>query len=197
MQECSKGRILGLFPVEDQPGLQVSRFGVIPKGKSGKWRLIIDLSVPEGRSVNDGIEPELCSLSYVNVHEAAVAIRKAGWGDAYRIVPVHPEDRPLLGMVWEGALFVDAALPFGLRSTPKIFTALADALEWLARQEGVESLMHYLDDYLLIAKTEEECRDALHKLLCLFGRLKVPVAPEKLTSQPRVPHSISLILRGR
>ena len=57
---------------------------------------------------------------------------------------MHPEDRPLLGMVWEGALFVDAALPFGLRSTPKIFTALADALEWLARQEGVESLMHYL-----------------------------------------------------
>ena len=188
-QECSEGRILGPFPVEDQPGLQVSRFGVIPKGKSGKWRLIIDLSAPEGRSVNDGIEPELCSLSYVNVDEAAVAIRKAGRGaflakvdikQAYRIVPVHPEDRPLLGMVWEGALFVDAALPFGLRSAPKIFTALADALEWLARQEGVESLMHYLDDYLLIAKTEEECRDALHKLLCLFGRLKVPVAPEKL-----------------
>ena len=96
-QECSEGRILGPFPVEDQPGLQVSRFGVILKGKSGKWRLIIDLSAPEGRSVNDGIEPELCSLSYVNVHEAAVAIRKAGRGaflakvdikQAYRIVPV-------------------------------------------------------------------------------------------------------------
>ena len=130
--------------------------------------------------MNDRIEPELCLLSYVNVDEAAMAIRKTrrvaflakvDIKEAYRIVPVHPEDCPLLGMVWEGASFFDAALPFGLRSAPKIFTALADALEWLARQEGVESLMHYLD---------EECRDALHKLLSLFGRLKVPVAPEKL-----------------
>ena len=29
---------------------------------------------------------------------------------------------------WKGKLFVDGALPFGLRSAPKIFTALADAL---------------------------------------------------------------------
>ena len=30
---------------------------------------------------------------------------------------------------------------------PKIFTALADAVEWIARQEGVEWIMHYLDDF--------------------------------------------------
>ena len=69
-QECSEGRVLGPFPVEDQQG----RFGVIPNGKSGKWCLIINLSAPEGRSVNDGIELDLCSLSYVNVDEAAVVI---------------------------------------------------------------------------------------------------------------------------
>ena len=42
---------------------------------------------------------------------------------AYRLVPVHPQDRYLLGV---GAYYVDAALPFGLRSAPKIFTAVAD-----------------------------------------------------------------------
>lgn len=46
---------------------------------------------------------------------------------AYRTIPVHPEDRALLGMRWEDNLFVDAALPFSLRSAPKIFTAVADA----------------------------------------------------------------------
>ena len=96
------------------------------------------------------------------------------------MVPVHPDDRPLLGMVWEGELFTDSALPFGLRSAPKIFSALADALEWLVRREGVESVMHYLDDYLLVAKTKAGCRDALQILLQIFERLKVPVAPEKL-----------------
>ena len=39
------------------------------------------------------------------------------------MVPVHPEDRLLLGMPWNRALYVDAALPFGLRSAPKIFNA--------------------------------------------------------------------------
>ena len=34
---------------------------------------------------------------------------------AYHNVPVHPEDRPLLGMEWDGQVFVDAVLPFGLR----------------------------------------------------------------------------------
>jgi len=38
---------------------------------------------------------------------------------AYRIVPVYPEDRPLLGMKWEGQLSVDSTLLFGLRSAPK------------------------------------------------------------------------------
>lgn len=30
---------------------------------------------------------------------------------AYHNVPIHPADRYLLGMVWEGGLYVDTALP--------------------------------------------------------------------------------------
>ena len=54
---------------------------------------------------------------------------------AYRLVPVHPEDCYLLGMSWNGQIYVDAALPFGLRSAPKIFTVLVDAMEWMDLQE--------------------------------------------------------------
>ena len=100
--------------------------------------MIVDLSSPEGASVNDGIDPCLCSLTYVTVDDAARSVVGAGRGaflvkadvkQAYRMVPVHPEDRLLLGMVWDDSLFVDSALPFGLHSAPKIFNALADALE--------------------------------------------------------------------
>ena len=66
---------------------------------------------------------------------------------AYRTVPVHPDDWQLMGMLWEQALFVDTALP---RSAPKIFTAIADAAEWITKQVGVESIIHYLDDFLVI-----------------------------------------------
>ena len=79
--ECAKGRMLGPFSkVEAQtlPALHVNRFGVIPKGHgTGKWRLITDLSYPPGKSVNDGIAPELCSLSYTSVDRVAeVAAQK-------------------------------------------------------------------------------------------------------------------------
>ena len=193
-KECAEGRVLGPFPLQAVPGVQVSRFGVIPKGKTGKWRLIVDLSSPEGASVNDGIDPCLCSLTYVTVDDAARAVVGAGRGaflakadvkQAYRMVPVHPEDRLLLGMVWDDSLFVDSALPFGLRSAPKIFNALADALEWLIRQEGVESIMHYLDDFFIVASSGESCEEALRKLLTVFARLNVPIATEKLEGPTR------------
>ena len=188
-KECAEGRILGPFPPASLPGVQVSRFGVIPKKGLNKWRLILDLS-PEGRSVNDGIRQELCSLSYVSIDDAARAVARAGRGallakidikSAYRIVGVHPEDRLLLGMLWDEELYVDTALPFGLRSAPKIFTALADALEWVVRQTGVKVMLHYLDDFLLVGEpASEQCKDNLQKLLAVFTSLHIPVASEKL-----------------
>ena len=51
----------------------------------------------------------------------------------FMLVPVHPADQQLLGIRWEDNLYIDAILPFGLRSAPKIFNALADALEWIIR----------------------------------------------------------------
>ena len=102
-----------------------------------KWRLITDLSSPKGSSVNDGIAPHLCSVSYASVDDAVSTIAWLGKGaviakfdleSAYRMVPVHPVDRLLLGMKWECATYVEGALPFGLRSAPNLFTAIANAL---------------------------------------------------------------------
>ena len=100
---------------------------------------------------------------------------------AYRNIPVHPDDRRLMGMHWRGDLFVDTALPFGLRSAPKIFTAVADAVEWIVREEGVDFVVHYLDDFLVMgAPGSDECAAALRKLLDVFQRLGLPVALNKL-----------------
>ena len=98
----------------------VSPFGVIPKkSKPEKWRLIIDLSTPTGHSVNDGIEKELCSLSYVSTDavvdcilrfEPGALLAKIDIKQAYRNIPVHPDDRPLLGMLWKDELLIDKVL---------------------------------------------------------------------------------------
>jgi hypothetical protein len=91
----------GAFPHPTVPSLVVSRFRVIPKrGQPNKWRLIVDLSSPEGRSVNDGINPEGCSLTYISVDHNAECVgalgrdallAKSDVKQAYRLVPVHTE----------------------------------------------------------------------------------------------------------
>lgn len=59
----------------DFPQVHISRFGVIPKGSTGKWCLILDMSSPEGKSVNDEIQEFLCSLSYVGVVASSIPRR--------------------------------------------------------------------------------------------------------------------------
>ena len=41
-------------------------------------------------------------------------------------------------------------LPFGLRSSPKLLNAVADALEWCIRQVGVTYIYRYLDDFIVV-----------------------------------------------
>ena len=202
--EVTQGRVCGPFVPASWPQVQISRFGVIPKSTPGKWRLILDLSSPKGRSVNDGIDGAHCSLSYVSVDDAAQLVRKQGKGalmakvdiqSAYRTIPVHPDDRVLLGMVWNDQLFIDTALPFGLHSAPKIFTAVADAAAWAVKREIQASLIHYLDDFLIVAPSQTRgCQEALHTLLQIFEGLGIPVAVDKLEGPSPVITFLGIVL---
>ncbi len=187
--ELAQQRIIGPFTPSDASEVHVSRFGVIPKRhQPGKWRLILDLSSPHGRSINDGIDKELSSLQYESVDDAArifvglgrgAMLAKIDIAHAYRNVPVHPADRYLLGMQWNGQIYVDTALPFGLRSAPKIFCAVSDALEWILLQAGISSCLHYIDDFLTLgAPDSPECERNLQTETCRL--LGIPLAIEKI-----------------
>ena len=105
--EVSRGRVAAPFDSPPLPNLQVSSFGIIPKrGQPGKWRLIVDLSSPEGSNVNDGINPDEFILHYITVDQIISLVSQFGRGglvakfdieSAYRNVPVHPSDCYLLG----------------------------------------------------------------------------------------------------
>ncbi len=165
--------------------------GVTPKGhQPGKWLLITDLSFPPDASVNDEIDPTACSMQYTSVKKVARAAQSLGRGAllakldiqaAYRLVPVHPQDRSLLGVRWHDSLYLDGCLMFGLRSSPIIFTALADALEWGFRQRGVTEVDHYLDDFITIGPPGSDiCHRNLTIILEVCRTLGVPLAQEKL-----------------
>ena len=187
-KERRAGRLIG--PCRDVEGLHVSRIGVVPKGHTpGKWRVITDLSHPPGASVNDGIDPAVCSLSYVTVDGIARTVAALGKGAlmakvdieaAYRLVPIHPDDRPLLAVRWHDETFCDGRLPFGLRSAPKIFNAVADALEWRVRRLGVSLIYHYLDDFIVIGRPgSSQCQRDLQLLEEECQKLGLPLAEPK------------------
>ena len=143
----------------------------------------------ESKGLNDGIGPELCSMQYLRMDDVVQRIALLGRRammakmdieSAYRMVPVHPGDRPLLGMRWKGGIFFDTRLPFGLRSAPKIFSAVADALQWSFQQGGVSWVAHYLDDFVTVGAPDSlECQSNLDRMLLACRRLGVPVAQEK------------------
>ena len=76
--EVDAGRFV---PVQDKhPNIHISSFGVIPNcSQPGKWRLIVDLSSSNGRSVNDDISAALCSL-YPSLHDEARIAQLLGRG---------------------------------------------------------------------------------------------------------------------
>ena len=88
-------------------------------------------------------ESSLTSLQYVQVDDITKQLLQLGPGtlmakldikSAYTNVPVNLDNCPLLGMQWDGKIqcvYIDAALPFGLRSAPKVFNVVADAIEWI------------------------------------------------------------------
>ena len=191
-EELCRGHIghVGSLETANQLNIQLSPLGAIPKkGKPGKWRLIMDLSSPKGGSVNEGISKEDCSFHYTSVDRAIEQIRELGVGTcmakmdvqrAYRNIPVAPNDRRLLGLQWQSQVYIDKVLPFGLRSAPLIFSAVADALLWIMERRGVSWAIHYVDDFFTIGRSfSDECQrnmDIMHDTCIQAG---LPLEPSK------------------
>ena len=191
LSELKESRVTGPFAPSDIPAAHISRFGVIPKShQPDKWRLIVDLSHPKGKSVNDGIPKSLCSMSYITTDNAISTIMALGRDtllakidvkSAFRLIPINPSDRHLLAMKWRDNIYIDTCLPFGLRSAPKLFNIMADLLAWILEQQGVSVLMHYLDDFLTMGRPQTpECQHNLDILIQVCSLLCIPLAIQKV-----------------
>ena len=160
--EIQLGRLVGPIPAAMVSQVQSSPIGLVPKSHQvNKWQLIVDLSHPYGHSVNDGILPDLCSLSYSSVDEAVQYILQLGRGteldlkDAYRMIPIHPQDQHLL--------------------------AVADTIAWVLHCHRVGHQLHYLDDFLFLGEPGSgQGAFALSTALELLQRLGIPVASHKI-----------------
>ena len=190
VKEVSNGHTAGPFPTPPIPNLQCSPLRVVPK-KDGSWRIIMDLSSPHGSSVNDFISKDDFALHYATFDQALTLVARYGTNalmakldikSAFRLCPVRLEDRELLGIHWQGQFYVDLRLPFGLRSSPYLFNRLADAFEWLLKNNHrVKDLMHYLDDYFTVGPANSPvCANNVKTIIQVASNVGIPLAPNKL-----------------
>ena len=187
--QVERGFMAGPFPPQACTGIVCSRMAVIPEKTPEKWQVIVDLSHPGDRSVNHLIRREATHVAYLSTGDAAhlmhflrrnALMAKLDIKEAYRIIPIHPDDHRFFGVCWQGQVYVDCQLPFGLASAPVIFSALGEALEWILRQRGVKAVIHYIDDFLLLGPpSSPECKEALAVTHQTCQELGVPIAPEK------------------
>ena len=189
-EECRMGRMLGPFQAPPLPNFRCSGLGLVPKHDGG-WRAIYHLSAPYGSSINDFINPNDYTLSYCSVDDAFAIISALGKGavmakidlkNAFRLIPVRPEDWNLLGIQWRDRFYIDICLPFGLRSAPSLFNQLADAIHWsLQHNHGVRHVLHYLDDFFTAGLPgTTECSDNLQAMLSLCNNISAPVKTSKV-----------------
>ncbi len=173
-----EGYILGPFKKDEVPikNVVISPMGTVPKNKhtpeDGLKRPIHNLSAPKrkpgrtvrGLSVNDSLKKHMTTVTYPTFKKTVRLVHAVGpdgaiWiidmSKAFLRIPTHQSDWWLLGLEWQGYIFIIVCLPFGLASAPKIYTAFADALEWIMQKDpsiwtsetGIKLILHYLDDY--------------------------------------------------
>ena len=188
--EITAGHTCGPFDYSPFTDLICSPLFVIPKKNSSKFRAILNLSSPVGSSVNDYIDKDCFSMHYSRIDDAIFHLTQLGKGalmskldikSAFRLIPVHPCDWPLLGYCIDNKFYYDTVLPFGLRSSPYLFCLISDAILWIfSHLNNHYHALCYMDDFLICAlPTAGNCQLLMDSFISLCSCLGVPLAEDK------------------
>ena len=191
-KELDNGCIYGPFCKPPFEHYRVYPLGVATGKYSHKKRLILDLSAPHSEgvaSINDLIDKEQCSMSYVKIDDAIKIITKYGQGtklckfdiqNAFKICPALPRQWPLFYLKWESFYYFYVRLSFGCRSSPKIFDNFSKAICFIAEHNyKVKYILHLLDDFLTIDPPDFDTERTMALMMMIFKRLNVPIAAHK------------------
>lgn len=189
-RELSARRISGPFRTPPHPHFISSPLGVIPKKEPGAFRVIHDLSYPKGRAVNDLISDSLTSVQYEDFDHVAKLIFMAGRGafiskvdiqNAFRIIPIHPNEHHLFGFSWRNLLYVDNCLPMGCSISCSLFEIFSSAIQHaLISYYSFHSLSHILDDFIFIGPSNSTlCQYQLDVFLQISHFTGIPIKESK------------------
>jgi hypothetical protein len=213
-EDLVKSRKLGPFLDTPFDNFVGSPMGAFPKKHSpDKYRVIYDLSYPLDKSINDHIPADKFSLTYMSIDDVVHAVQQHGKGalmakldleSAFSHILVRPQDWELLGSSYwytdsDGHAtkfyFINTVLPFGLRSSPKLFTDFAYAAKLMMEYGGVSYINHYLDDYVTVGPPcSDICQSNLDKMLDVCSEIGFGINPSKLVQPTTTLEFLGIIL---
>ncbi len=190
--EIITGRIKGPFIAPPFDNFQVSPVTIREKSTQGKYRLLHNLSFPyDGSSINDNIDEQRKSVKYSTITDAIKCLSVMGRGaytakcdikDAFRLIPIRPEDHPKLCIFFNNNYYYDTTLPMGSSSSCQLFELFSTALHHIAHHFMPNcKIVHYLDDYLFMAESNTLCQEYLNVFTEICEDIGVPISPEKTT----------------
>lgn len=119
---------------------------VVPK-PGGKWRPVIDLSVLNSYITAPYFRMETARTLRHSVLPGEYAV-SIDMSDAYLHVMMHPSAKKFLRFAIDDTVYCFRVLPFGLCTSPWIFTRIVDTVVESVRQETSAVISNYLDDIL-------------------------------------------------
>jgi len=156
---------------------------LVPK-RDDKWRSVINL-----KDLNRFVRTAHFKME--GIQSVRDLLLESDWltridlKDAYFSVPVHIDHQKFLRFRWQNTSYQFTCLPFGLSTAPRVFTKLLKPAMMYLRSKGVCSVI-YIDDVLLMARTEEEARDNTAMTLNLLEALGFLVN-YRISSNRRLP----------
>ena len=191
-KEVRLGRFLGPYTAPPFTPQRINPLGLIPKKSPNSYRLIVDLSQPVGNSVNDHITRESSRVQYPSLQDAIdiiLSLHDQGYKpvlfkldiqSAFRLLPLSPDNFPLMGLRFNGFYYVDAFLPMGSSSSCRIFQNFSDSIAFLMHHHaGVDHVINYLDDFLGIECSMSVAPDKVRNSMLMGEKLGIPFAPDK------------------
>ena len=190
--EMEYGAMLGPFDKYPFP-CHVYPFLTRDKPNSDNRRVILDLSFPVGRSVNDGVKKDIYLdmyfyLNYPSVDTIVDSLKNLGptsllykvdISRAFRHIRIDPGDLDVLDIKHQ-QLFIDCTLPFGFRHGSIFFQRCTDAVWFIMKEKyKFQNLYNYIDD-LVYTGLPGEIYESYNTLITLLQQLSLEISQSKL-----------------
>lgn len=176
------------YIIQDTKPSCIHSLGAVPK-MNGKYRPITDCRQPLHESINNFMNYTHQPFGYKTVDDVTKMLYPGAFtatvdiAAAYRTIPINPKQRKFQGVRWrvDGRLryMVDTHMCFGLKCAPFIFTQIGNFVVRCMQRRGYTSVINYIDDFICVGSTFQECQHVQKVLINLLIRLGFRISWDK------------------